>query len=95
MLVQATVLGRRRPVLVGAAVVLARPALVAGRVARGPVRAVAEMGRGGGMSGKVRARRDMGETDLAMDPAAGVVRAVDRGVVPAVAPERVRSLESR
>ncbi len=95
MLVQATVLGRRRRVLAEVVPVRAKLALPAGRMARDRVRAVAEMGRGGGMPGKVRERRDTGETDLAMDPEAGVVRAADRELAPAVAPERVRSLESR
>ncbi len=95
MLVQATVLGRRRQVLAEVAPVRAKLALVAERVARDRVRAEAEMGRGGGMPGKVRERWDTGETVLVTDRAAGMVRAADQELALAAAPERVRSLESR
>ncbi len=95
MLVQATVLGRRRRVLAEVVPVRARLALPAGRMARDRVRAVAATGRGAGMPGKVRERRDTAETVLATARAAEMVRAADRELAPAVAPERVRSLESR
>ncbi len=95
MPVQATVLGRRRRVLAEVVPVRARLALVAERVARGRDRAVAATGRGAGIPGKVRVRRDTAEMVLATARAAGMVRAVDRELAPAAALERVRSPESR
>ncbi len=95
MLVQATVLGRRRRVLAEVAPVRAKLAPVAERVARDRVRAATAMGRGVEMPGKVRARRDTAEMVLATARAAGMVKVADRELAPAVALERVRSLESR